>query len=182
MKTFFRVLLILEIVLLVLAAGMIALLQYRSIKPNDKAAAFIAGWGVTLMPYYGSDVQYPMGDVMLIRKVSAADVQSGDVVLYANGASGFMAGQARERTEQGLTVTGAGDTVNAVADVSVAGVYRLRMPGFGTLLGTLRSPLSIGISAAALLLTLLLWRLLPAGKAEDAVLSRSDGDIASNLY
>ena len=183
MKRFFFVFSILMFIFLVLMAGALAIAEYGAIDTYKPLPGFLQGWGVTLIPYHGSEVIYSNGDAFLIKQGSSQDVYVDKVVLFfVKDKKGIMSGYVSSGTEGLLSINGADGNRADVPISDIVGIYKNRIPYLGSILGTLRSPVAIGVLAAALIASILLWRLLPSAKPKFDGLSMSDSDIASILY
>jgi len=181
MKRFFFVFSIILIVFLLIAAGTIAAVDYGSIKVTSINPVFVAGWGITLIPY---STTYPASDAMLIRQASARDVKQGDVILYTGGTNWLVkSGSVAVVGEQGLSVVRSDGASSDILPADVKGLYKGSLPHFSDILGLLKSMLAIGIFATLLILSIVLWFLLPGTvhKRIEGRLSASDGEIATNL-
>lgn len=187
MKRFFHVFTIILIVFLFLAAGSIAAMTYCGINAlsvqNGKQPVFLGGWGVTLMPYTGSAVVYPDGDLFVIQRASADTVKPGDVVLYANGTKWYVrSGYIASKSENGFNITASDGITAEEPAAAILGRYYKRVPYMGKVLTELESLPAIIVFAVVLALSFVLWLALPSRKDTGGALSESDKDIASILY
>lgn len=187
MKRFFFVFTIIMVIFLVLAAGSIAVVDNAGINAlssqSKTGPVFIGHLGVTLLPFTSASVTYPDGDLFLIKQISAADVKPGNIVLYANGSKWYVrSGLVVSKTDKGFNITSSDGLSADEPAASIIGLYSSRVPYMGRILKELESPLAVIIFAVVLLLSIVLWRVLPSGKSANGVLSNSDSDIASILY
>jgi hypothetical protein len=180
MKRFFKVFSVILMIFLVAAAGMVAAVEYCAIK-DGRTPQFLLGYGITLIPHDAYPTSFPLGDVMIIRQVPAQEIVPGETVLYTDaGSNTLRSGYIYAQINQDLQLL---DSGSAIAASDVIGVYDSRIPHLTGLLDTVKTPLALCVYGAVLLLSIILWIALP-GKRKPASgkLSRSDGEIASNLY
>jgi hypothetical protein len=182
MKRFFFVFSVILIVLLFITAGAMAVMEYGSIKVTSVNPPFLAGWGVSSIPYYGSSRTYPAGDLFVIKQLSLQDVKSGMVILYS--------GEKNWTVKSGDVSSVAADTVGVVRSDGVSenipakniiGAYQYTVPYLAGILGTLKSAPAIAAFAAVLLLCVILSTVLPSRRVGARRLSKSDGEISSIL-
>lgn len=184
MKRFFCVFSIIMIVFLLLAACAMAVERYVAVSPDSQSLPSVGGWGITTIPFHGNTIVFPNGDMHIIQYASAQDVAPGEVVLFAGGSDWFAkSGYVESKTDTGFNITTAdGKTTDEPAG-SIKGIYKYRIPRLVEFINRLKSPLAMGVFAAALLASILLWRLLPGGGSrQGGALSESDEDIATILY
>lgn len=184
MKRFFLVFSIIMIVFLALIAGCLAAVQYGSIQTYKPDPVFINGVGITWIPYHGSKLVYPEGDLFVVRQASGQQIGAGKVVLVAvndGHVSEIVSALVTGAQEDAFVVEAAGGDVLTVQPGDVLAVYETRVPNLAAALRSLGSPVSIAIYALVLAGSIALWRALPS-KPDYAGLSRSDGEISSNLY
>jgi hypothetical protein len=170
------------IVLLFITAGAMAVMEYGSIKVTSVNPPFLASWGVSSIPYYGSSIVYPAGDLFVIKQQSLQGVQLGTVILYS--------GETNWTVKSGFVSSVAADAVGVVRSDGVSesipakniiGAYQYTVPYLAGILDTLKSAPAIAIFAAVLLLSTFLSTVLPGRRIGARVLSKSDGEISSNL-
>jgi hypothetical protein len=187
MKRFFFVFSVILVIFLLVAAGAVAVDEFCSIKPTSSGAwflpKFLGGWGITSIPYYGGPLDYPNGDVFIVKRASADDLKPNEVVLYSGGMNWLVkSGCIKDVMNGGVAVTRSDNVPTEIPLENVWGVYVCRIPHLAEILGVMKSALAIGVFAGVLIVSIVLWRVLPARESNSDSLSESDGDIASNLY
>jgi hypothetical protein len=182
MRRFFCIFSIILILFLFLAAGSVVAVDYGSVTAS-RSNTFIAGWGITAMPYYGKAITLAEGDVFIIKSASADDVKPYTVVLYSGaGGSAVQSGYVNVVTDSKLNIEFSGSVSSDVPLSGVVGIYKFAIPHMAEILDVVRKPLAVCIFAAVLLLSVILWRSLPKKGRASGKLSKSDEEIASNLY
>jgi hypothetical protein len=183
MKRFFFVFSVILVIFLLISAGAVAVDEFYSIKPTSNGANFLLKYGISSIPYTGGPVNFPDGDLFIIRRASEDELKPGDVVLYSGGMNWLVKSGSITRVEDGSVFVTRSDGVLAeVPKQSVWGVYASRIPHLAEILAVMKSPLAIGVFAGVLVLSIVLWRVLPARESKTDYLSETDGEIASNLY
>lgn len=183
MKRFFFVFSVILVIFLLISAGAVAVDEFWSIKPTSNGANFLGGYCISSIPYYGGPLNYPNGDLFLIRRASAGELKPDDAVLYSSGMNWLVkSGGITRVMEESVVVTRSDGVLAEVPKESVWGVYVVRAPSLAEILGVMKSGLAIGVFAAVHIFSIVLWRVLPARELTTDSLSKSDGDIASNLY
>jgi hypothetical protein len=183
MKRFFFVFSVILIIFLLVAAGAVAVDEFCSIKPTSTGAQFLMGWGITSIPYYGGPLDYPNGDVFIVRRASAGELKPDEIVLYSGGMNWLVkSGCITDVSEGGVAVTRSDNVPAEIPAENVWGVYVCRLPRLAEILGVMKSVLAISVFAGVLVVSIVLWRALPSRERKSDSLSESDGDIASNLY
>lgn len=183
MKRFFLVFSIMMIIFLILMTGVLAVVKYCAIETYNLRAVFFQGWGITLIPFHGSQVVFPDGSVYLIKQIEPQEIKPGNVVLFFTAdRAGIMSGFVSSISEGILTLNdAAGNTIDVPA-ADIVGRYENAIKGWAKDLDTLQSPISISVFSAVLISSIILWRVLPSRKPEFDGLSASDGEISSILY
>ncbi len=183
MKRFFFVFSVILMIFLLIAAGAVAVDEFCAIKATSSSARFLMGWGITTIPYIGEPLTYPDGDVIFVKRAVPGSLRPGDVVLYSGGANWLVKSGRIEAVRDGnVAITRTDNAPMEIPAGSVWGVYVSRLPHLAEILRVMKSTLAIGVFAAVLVLSIVLWRALPSRQPKTDCLSQSDGDIASNLY
>lgn len=180
MKRFFKVFSVILMIFLVVAAGSVAAVENCALQ-DGRTPQFLLGYGITLIPHDGYPFSFPQGSVIVIRQAQSQDILAGQTVLYADKDSNTLrSGYATSQIDQDVLLLGA-DKAMAASDV--IGEYVVFIPHYVSVLETMKTPLALGVYGAVLLLSIILWIALPGRKpVVSNGLSRSDGEISSNLY
>lgn len=180
MKRFFGMFSVILMIFLIAAAGSVAAVEYCAIQ-DGRTPQFLLSYGITLMPHEGYPFSFPQGSVMLIRQAQPQDILAGQTVLYTDkDTNSIHSGYVTTQIGQDVTLLGWDKAITAS---DIIGKYIIFFPRYLSVLEIMKTPLALGVYGGVLLLSIILWIALPGRKLTVSNgLSRSDGEISSNLY
>lgn len=184
MKRFWKALLTLVLIVVLLAAAVLAFDRYGVIGAGSTRFLSVMGYGATNIPLVAGDFYCPEGDLMVVRFMPEALPAVGDGVLaYKFDANGQWPGIVTGVEDGAFEVLPPGyDQPAQVPKEGMLAVYVLRIPYLAWAIGQLQRPVVMAGALGLLLILYILFRAWPAPRpAYSKTLSKRDGEIETML-